>query len=647
MTSTLLPMAAFEMIKSPDCRVASRSFRDALASGLALGAAAVPDCAACIAKCAAPTPLSLSSLALSVPPLLRDASTTSTPSPSDCDSGCSSPRRSASLSPFELLHSDEDDSDSDSRSNVSPCAWSSATSFLRSVMPVSAVPLPPLDLCSHVRELDESEYADEIPDAEHDAFSDDEYELSATDSSADVSFDVRLVARTRHRTLLQDNEPNHIYDRYDWRRSRYNGYPLRFYTSSLRHLRRGATGIDHHRRSNNYGSDDTEAAQPPPPAPLTDPFMGEADQRKKVAAAKRKAGRAEAAAHPDNGRPRHRGNGKQSGAHQVQRKKVHKQRHSLAAPTRPAVKAARSQAHRVVLQQRAARKAQLITAAAHPQRAPKHSRSSSAPAGGKKAKAATTALSAGPSSPSSDLALRDDVSCRHASSFGEFRRLFYLRHRALLEGALGTGYARRVTGIRLAPIASAASGRFMTRLAQLRPAERDVALAFHGTPLQNMQSICERGLLVPDPHRNGIRVAHGSALGVGIYTAQDANYSAGYASSTSTTIFACAVLTTGAVPYSFSASAAATAAGRPQPECIGGSGVFVLTQEARVCPLFLIDFDNGGGYSGARRPPPPADEPPFLPLKLIRVLLRRAHTNAHRDGRRTAALLNSTTAVAD
>jgi len=160
MTSTLLPMAAFELLNSPECKVTSRSFRDALAAGLALSAAAVPDCSACIAKCAA----SLSSLALSVPPLLRDASISSTPSPSDRDSGCSSPRRSrtcsASLSPFELLQLDEDDSDSDSWSNVSPCAWSGTTSFLRSAVPSAAALLPPLDLCSHVRELDESEFAD-------------------------------------------------------------------------------------------------------------------------------------------------------------------------------------------------------------------------------------------------------------------------------------------------------------------------------------------------------------------------------------------------------------------------------------------------------------------------------------------------------
>jgi len=633
MTSTL-PMAAFEMINTPECKVASRSFRDALAAGLALSAAAVPDCSACIAKCAAPTPLSLSSLALSVPPLLRDASTTSTPSPSDCDSDCSSPRRSASLSPYELLHSDEDDSDSDSWSDVSPC-WSGATSFLRTAMPSVAAPLPPLDLCSQVRELDDdADCEDELPGADA-VFSDEEGELPVTDSSVDLLLDMRFVWRPRHRALLEDNNPIPG-DRWDDRRHRrHNGFPMRYFKSSMRHLRRGATGVDHRSSANNGRS---ATAQPPPRAPLADPFVGEADQRKKVATAKRKAGRAEVAAHPDNGRPRHRENGKQSGAHQVQRAQAHKQRHSLAAPTRPAVKAARSQAHRLVLQQRAARKAQLVTAAAHLQRAPKHSRPSSAPAGARnaKSKAAKAVAPAAPPPHPTAPKPRNDVSCRNASSFDGFRRAFYLRHRALLEGALGTsGYGRRVTGIRLAPIASAASDRFMTRLAQLRPAEREVALAFHGTRLQNMQSICDRGLLVPNPQQNGVHVANGSACGVGIYTAQDAHYSASYASSSCRTIFACAVLTTGAVPYSYSATP------RPHLECVTSGDVFVLMQEARVCPLFLIDFEDGpSGYSSGRGPPA-ADEPPFLPLKLIRALLRLAHTKSRQDGHRTAALLNS------
>jgi len=319
----------------------------------------------------------------------------------------------------------------------------------------------------------------------------------------------------------------------------------------------------------------------------------------------------------------------------VQRKKVHKQRHSLAAPTRPAVKAARSQAHQLVLQQRAVRKAQLITAAAQPRRAPKHSRASSA--AGAKSRAAVK----GPSAPftyPAALKPRDDISCRNARSFDEFRRSFYLRHRAALEGALGTGYGRRVTGIRLAPIASCASGRFMNRLSQLQPSECEVALAFHGIRLQHMQSICDRGLLVPN-RDNGVAVANGSAYGVGIYTAREASVSVHYASAGfCSTIFACAVLTTGAVPYSYDVTV------RVQPECISSNaGVFVLMQEARVCPLFLIDFEDGG--SGGRSPPA-ADEPPFLPLKLIRALLRMAHTKSRGDGHRTAALLNNGCAAA-
>jgi hypothetical protein len=204
-----------------------------------------------------------------------------------------------------------------------------------------------------------------------------------------------------------------------------------------------------------------------------------------------------------------------------------------------------------------------------------------------------------------------------------------------LDGGYGTG--RRVTGIRLAPIGQEARSRFMACMQRLRPSESEIPLVFHGTRVTNMDSICARGLLVPDPAKNGVAVANGSAYGVGVYTATAASYSASYASSTSSTIFACAALTTGGVPYSHS-----TAVGAAKPECIVTHGVVVLMQEARVCPLFLIDFDNSGsGYSSHSRGPPAGEEPPHIAIDFVRKLLRQANDANRRDCRRTAAVFKS------
>lgn len=75
-----------------------------------------------------------------------------------------------------------------------------------------------------------------------------------------------------------------------------------------------------------------------------------------------------------------------------------------------------------------------------------------------------------------------------------------------------------------APLAGGVLERFARRAAQLSASP---SLAFHGTPSANIPSILERGLLVPG-NGNDVRVANGSALGVGIYTAQQPGASLGY-----------------------------------------------------------------------------------------------------------------------
>lgn len=59
---------------------------------------------------------------------------------------------------------------------------------------------------------------------------------------------------------------------------------------------------------------------------------------------------------------------------------------------------------------------------------------------------------------------------------------------------------------------------FMEKCACVRSGENFIpSVAFHGTAKRNFDSICARGLLVPSP-ANGIKVANGSAHGIGIYT---------------------------------------------------------------------------------------------------------------------------------
>jgi hypothetical protein len=140
---------------------------------------------------------------------------------------------------------------------------------------------------------------------------------------------------------------------------------------------------------------------------------------------------------------------------------------------------------------------------------------------------------------------------------------------------------------------------------------------------------------VPEPSVNGIRVANGSALGLGIYTAMRASYSASYAWGTSSTIFVCAALTTGAQSGRLRSDGGA--------EVTVSGDVVVLKNEARVCPLFLLDFEStGAGCGRSSAAPPEPQEPPRVAAGLLRDMLRHAHAKARRDGLLTATALRST-----
>lgn len=63
-----------------------------------------------------------------------------------------------------------------------------------------------------------------------------------------------------------------------------------------------------------------------------------------------------------------------------------------------------------------------------------------------------------------------------------------------------------------------------------------VILAFHGTKAANVNSIADKGLLMPGQ----VKVAHGSAYGRGIYVSPDPSFALGYAPEGR--LFVCAVL---------------------------------------------------------------------------------------------------------
>lgn len=66
------------------------------------------------------------------------------------------------------------------------------------------------------------------------------------------------------------------------------------------------------------------------------------------------------------------------------------------------------------------------------------------------------------------------------------------------------------------PLAEGVQQKFLTATEEL---EGRLIPTYHGTSEHNFPSIFQRGLLVPYEANNGIRVANGSAHGVGIYTA--------------------------------------------------------------------------------------------------------------------------------
>mmetsp|Transcript_60376 Transcript_60376/g.155606 ORF Transcript_60376/g.155606 Transcript_60376/m.155606 type:complete len:459 (+) Transcript_60376:72-1448(+) len=98
-------------------------------------------------------------------------------------------------------------------------------------------------------------------------------------------------------------------------------------------------------------------------------------------------------------------------------------------------------------------------------------------------------------------------------------------------------------GVMLEPIHPDREVRSRFRQA-CRSNKHKLMVGYHGTKEKNIGSIARRGLLVPNHEENGVKVANGSAHGVGVYTAQlgSASLSLGFCDSRS--LFVCAICDT-------------------------------------------------------------------------------------------------------
>jgi len=163
----------------------------------------------------------------------------------------------------------------------------------------------------------------------------------------------------------------------------------------------------------------------------------------------------------------------------------------------------------------------------------------------------------------------------------------------------------------------AVKARFLKSLPSL---EHAISLGYHGTHSKNISSICKRGLLKPG--HGGVKVEHGSAHGVGIYTAKvgSASLSKQFVRG-STTLFVCAICDTSQptepivkqpfVPSStyFQTRFPKQHAGmrslgqrnllQESEEVIHVGDAMVVFDEGCVVPLFTADF--GGGRNPAEQ----------------------------------------------
>ena len=112
-----------------------------------------------------------------------------------------------------------------------------------------------------------------------------------------------------------------------------------------------------------------------------------------------------------------------------------------------------------------------------------------------------------------DRRLAEAMTQLKRESFDEVRRSFLKQHGSEILASLEHKAHVRVERLSSTPLSDDVRQSFLKSLqhGRLRP-------TLHGTAVKNHSSIFERGLLVPGPG-NGLHVVHGSAHGLGVYSA--------------------------------------------------------------------------------------------------------------------------------
>jgi len=175
-----------------------------------------------------------------------------------------------------------------------------------------------------------------------------------------------------------------------------------------------------------------------------------------------------------------------------------------------------------------------------------------------------------------EKSLKDTFSC--------FQQRFLTEHRCRILKCLAGNEDRVSHELKPADLSLAVQLRFLKAWTQLGGPEASVRPVFHGTDPRNIASIFARGLLIPGLG-NELRVVHGSAHGLGIYTAMldSASLSRGFGGRKG--MLVCAVLDDAEqLPVPQTMGRRTITAESAAVRHVGGA--VVVFDERRVAPLF-------------------------------------------------------------
>ncbi|CAF3767311.1 unnamed protein product [Rotaria sp. Silwood1] len=163
-------------------------------------------------------------------------------------------------------------------------------------------------------------------------------------------------------------------------------------------------------------------------------------------------------------------------------------------------------------------------------------------------------------------------------SFSNFRRHFYHINHQKIKSSLQDQSGIDIINIRLAPVNESVQNDFMKRLNENTSYFPN--LVYHGTKLNNIESILRYGFLIPNqahPSNSEAPIiisVNGRSFGNGIYSSHSAVYSLSYINTTNT-LLVCA-----AIPKHN---------GNGKIERSHGN-ILVLSHVSQIIPLFLLDF---------------------------------------------------------